>query len=115
MGKFSVEVSDRDGVTVLALIGMAELTSADVIDQKVTLVLARKPARVVVDLSQLTGISSICMGSLVRLKRGLDPRPNSPRVCMSGAQELVTLALRRARLDEFFPMYPTLEQAIHAA
>jgi anti-anti-sigma factor len=115
MGKFAVEVSEQSGATVVALIGMADLTAADQIDHKLTLVLAQKPQRVVVDLSQLAGISSICMGSLVRLKRGLDPSPNSKRVILAGPQELVLLALRRARLDEFFPIYPTLEQALDPA
>src|SRR5262245_18051368 len=115
MGNFAVEVSEATGATVVALIGMADLTASDQIDHKVTLVLARKPQRVVVDLRRLSGISSICMGSLVRLKRRLDPSPASKRVCLAVPQELVLVALQRARLEGFFPIYPTLEQAIQAA
>lgn len=109
MGDFNIEITARDGAVVVALEGLADLAGVDGLDRQLTTLSARKPPRVIFDLSRLAGISSICMGSLTRFKNGANQWKGS--VVLAGAQGIVLTALNRARLDAFFQMTETIEQA----
>jgi anti-anti-sigma factor len=99
-----------DGVLVVELIGPADLAGAEMLQRQMTLLSARRPGRVVFDLSQMTFIASMCMGTLVAFRRGCD-KWNGTMV-LAGVTEPVATALKRARLDQVFTMLPSLEAAL---
>jgi anti-anti-sigma factor len=107
-----VQVASRQGgIVVVNLSGVADLAGTQTLDQRLLSLSAERPVAVVFDLSELKGISSICMGSLVRFGNGV--ARHGGKVVLAGAGEIVSTALRRARLDQFFKMCATLDEAMN--
>ena len=108
---FTMETITRPEATVVALIGAADLSGVELFQREMTKLCAIKPARLVFDLSQLTVISSICMGTMTAYRRGCAGWNGT--VALTAPIPLVEQALRRARLDMVFEMAPSVEAALH--
>lgn len=89
-----------DGTVQVNLRGDAGMAQADDLSRGLLPVVASKPSHVVLDLSELTFISSLAIGQLVILRRGL--ASHGGRVTIAGANERVLKALRHARLESLF-------------
>jgi anti-anti-sigma factor len=73
---------------------------------------ARRVPWVVLDLTDLTFVSSLVLGALVGLRREL--ARFGGRVTMAGARPAVSEVLESARLDTLFVSYTTVEEAVAA-
>ena len=106
------EKNEKGGgdVVVVELIGSADLAGGETLQRSITKLSAQRPPRVVFDLSRLTFIASMCMGSLVSYRRACE-RWNGTMV-LAGTTEPVATALSRARLDQIFTMVPSVEAAL---
>ena len=71
---------------------------------------ARKPAAVVLDLAELSFISSLAMGVMLAFRRGV--LANNGKLKVAAMQKLVLDAFKRARLDRVFEICETLEGAV---
>jgi anti-anti-sigma factor len=111
MDELIIEVASRpDGVAVVCLAGLADLAGSQALDQRLLSLSAQRPARVVFDLSKLKGMSSICMGNLVRFRHGIARHGGS--VVFAGANGLVLMAIQRAKLDQIFKLFGTVDEAL---
>lgn len=72
-------------------------------------VVDRKPKRLVVDMSRVPYVDSSGIAVLILAKQTLDEQGG--RFMLAGAQEPVRIILESARLDQYFQLYPTLEEA----
>jgi len=70
----------------------------------------RKPQNVVVDLSQLSFMSSLAMGVILAFRRNILAHGGKVRV--AAVQPLVLDSFRRARLDKVFDLADSLESAL---
>jgi anti-anti-sigma factor len=105
------EVDEGTGeIVVVELIGSADLAGGEMLQRRLMRLAARHPRRVVFDLSRLTFIASMCMGSLTAFRRGCDKWGGT--MALAATTEPVATALKRARLDTVFVMVPTLEAAM---
>ena len=77
-----------------------------------TRVLARRPLLAVLDLSQLTSVSSLALGLLVRFRRDLG-RWNG-RVTIANCPVVIREVLQVTRLADFFEFHATVEDALWA-
>ena len=102
MSGLMVDIAERGDATVVELVGAADLAGVETLQREMTKLCARKPAKVIFDLSQLSFISSICMGVLTSYRRACEGWKG--KAVIAGAQPLVDQALRRARLDAVFEM-----------
>jgi anti-anti-sigma factor len=102
-----------DGTVVLALIGSADITAAAALERQVTLLCAKRPKHVVFDLSQLTFISSLCMGTLVTLARSC--KGWQGRATLAAPQPTVAGMFRHARIDVLIPIVTSVEAAVTPA
>jgi anti-anti-sigma factor len=105
-----VQISNRDEALILTLIGPGDLLGAGILDKNLLAISAQRPTRVVVDLGGLSFISSIFMGSLIRLRQSVGH--SKGKVVMCGASETVLDALKRARLDQVFEIHPAVDDAV---
>ena len=80
--------------------GDADLAAADTLSKALLPVIASKPSRVILDLAALTFISSLFVGQLVTLRRGLSS--HGGKVIIAGAQERVLKVIRHAQVDSLF-------------
>lgn len=71
---------------------------------------ARKPAAVVLDLKDLSFISSLAMGVLLAFRRGV--LANGGKLKVAAMQKLVLDAFKRARLDKVFEIVETVDAAV---
>jgi anti-sigma B factor antagonist len=107
-----VQTSHRNEALVISLIGAGDLPGSQTLDKNMLALLAQRPTRVIFDLSELTFISSIFMGSLIRFRQTIGHVKGKVVIC--SATESVLDALRRARLDQVFEIYPTIDDAMQA-
>jgi anti-anti-sigma factor len=83
-------------------------------DAEFTRVIARHPKAVVLELSGLSFISSLGMGSMVSLRNGV--RRGGGKLLACGTLPIVMDSFKRARLNEIFnATCETLEEALAAA
>lgn len=73
-------------------------------------VLATKPRLVIADLSQMTYLSSLGIGALLRFSNELQEAGGKLR--LAGVQPMVITLLRRCHLDKAFEMTPDVDSAL---
>jgi anti-anti-sigma factor len=111
-GDLTIEISPQPNATIVTLIGAADLVAGDKLDRQIMILSAQHPKCVIFDLSKMTFISSLCMGSLVRFRNACGHWGG--KMFTSGANETVGLALKRARLDLVLDLRPSVEDALAA-
>ena len=73
---------------------------------------SRKPASVVIDLSQLSFMSSLAMGVILAFRRNILAHGGKVRV--AAVQPMVLDSFKRARLDKVFDLADSLEAALRS-
>lgn len=71
-----------------------------------------KPKRLVVDLSHVPYVDSSGIAALILARQSLDEQGG--RFILAGAQEPVRLIFATARLDQYFEIFPTVDDALAA-
>ena len=108
-----VESTRRGDALIVRVRGDAGMANVDVLDEALTKACAEKPLVAVLDMSQMSFISSIGMGSLVAFKRGIERCGGKMKV--AALQPMVADAFKRARLTDVFEIHDTVESAIGEA
>ena len=103
-------IIDLDCGVLVRIEGYAGIAGLEKLQFAFTLVIARRTPLAVLDLSQLTFISSLGMGQLVRLSRDLGRWKGRVRIvnCPPAIRE----ALEVARLLDFFQFHATIDEAL---
>ena len=107
---FRVETSRTERALIVTVSGDAGVSASGKMETEFTRVLVQRPPVVILDLSNMSFISSLAMGLLVSLHRGISGWRG--RLIVAGAHDRVTEALRRAQLDRVLVMKPTVEAAL---
>jgi anti-sigma B factor antagonist len=98
--------------TILKVKGEARMTLQP-LERECVRLNAAKPAIIVVDLSELTLISSLGMGMLTGLRRSAMMRGG--KLKLAALQPLVLQSFLHARLTELFEIHATLDAALAQA
>jgi anti-sigma B factor antagonist len=72
----------------------------------------QKPKRLVVDLSRVPYVDSSGLAVLIGAMQSLEHEGGV--FMLAGAQEAVRLILESARLDQYFLLFPTVDEALSA-
>jgi len=110
MGGVKVDVEAKDDAYVVRIQGSASALEAEKLERSINGLIARRPERVVVDLSAVTFLSSLGMGVLVSLYRSLQHFSGTVR--LAAPQEMVREALERARLHEMMQIFDDVQTAL---
>ena len=103
-GKLAFHVERRPHFLLVAICGEASFDQAEVISAQLLRIPLDRYSLVVLDLAELTSLSSLAMGALVEYRRGLCRRGIEVR--LANVQAPVWLALELAGLGELFePMH----------
>ena len=108
MATVSCELTQIDGIPVLRIAGEMRLEIDDA-ERALNRLSAGRPPLVVLDLSDLTFISSLGMGLLNGFRRGLHTHGGITRI--AGPRPDVAKALILCGLDKLFEIHPTLPSA----
>ena len=103
-------VRDGDAV-IVALAGELDLYNADAVRNVLIEECARKPARLVVDLSRVAFIDSTALGVLIEARTKLE---NHSGFLLASPATETRRALEISGLDRHFGMHDTLDAALSA-
>jgi anti-sigma B factor antagonist len=96
---------------VVRLVGELDLYNAGEVRETLDEIVARRPGRVVVDLSEVTFIDSTGLGVLVQARSKL---PDRKTFILSQPQPETRRALEISGLAKHMPIFDRLEQALAA-
>jgi anti-sigma B factor antagonist len=107
-----VRVSEAGQAVVVRLEGEVRVLEVPRLQVPLMQLVARKVPLVVLDLADLTFISSLAIGALVGLRRDLGRFGG--RVRMAGVRPAVAEVLESTRVGTLFASYATVEEAVAA-
>lgn len=107
---FEITVSNEPRGTVLRVAGEVDLRSSPALREKLLELVEQKPARVVLDLAGVSYLDSSGVGTIVEFKRKLDRTRGS--VILAALQPRVRSVLEITKLDRFFTIVQSLEEAL---
>ncbi len=99
----------RERGLLVRVLGEVDLRSSPVLREQLLRKIDPPPARLVIDLTGVEYIDSSGVGTLVELKRRLDRA--GARIVLVGLQPRVRSVFEITRLDRFFTIAASLEQA----
>jgi anti-sigma B factor antagonist len=106
----AIETPPHEGVVLVELIGEASVVNLQPLERKVLEWTASRPRVLVLDLANLTFLSSLAMGQFATLHHSLQRVGGSLR--LARPQEAVLLSITRARLDRALKIFNTIEAAL---
>lgn len=99
-----------DGIQKIVLSGRMDSAGTQAIDLKFTALTTTRPARIVVDFSQVSFLASIGIRTLVSSAKALARRGG--RMVLASPQPLVDDVLRLGGIDTLIPVYADLATAL---
>jgi anti-anti-sigma factor len=113
MSTLRVELVELPQGVVVRLAGEGGFLATDVLQGRLTGLMARRPPLVVFDLAELVTVASLLMGVLVGFRRALERHGGAVR--LAALQPLVLEAFQTARLHDLFGVSGTVEEALGLA
>lgn len=101
-GKLAVVTEGRAGVLIVRIQGSAAFEQAEQLDRQLQLLAKYAPRRVVFDLAELTAVSSLFLGALVRFRAASLRRGGEVRLANLPPQ--VRFLFEITRLLDLFPV-----------
>lgn len=105
-----LDVRFTDGAAVVKLAGEIDMGHSPAVHQALVEVLERRPARLVIDLSDVSYMDSSGVGILVDALRRV--RVSGGKLVLVAVAPRVRSVLQITKLDQFFEMHSTLQEAL---
>jgi len=106
------EMRREDGILVLKLEGRMDLDGADVIRTQLSTATTGNGLRVIVDLTEVSFMSSIGIGLIVRLATAVQKRHGN--LVLLDPQPVVWMALEKTHIPDIISVHLRLEEALLA-
>src|SRR4051812_27495143 len=113
MGQINVQVDEHPNGLIARIGGMAGVDQVDEFDRQLNLLTALSPKFVVLDLSNVTYVSSMGIGSLLRFRNQIEQ--GGGKVVVAAPQANVAAVLRLGRIDRVLPIFNTVDAALKPA
>ncbi|WUI02669.1 STAS domain-containing protein [Spirillospora sp. NBC_00431] len=112
----TIEHHHREGLTVASLVGEVDVATSARLRESLTRLVASGARHLILDMSAVTLIDSNGLGVLLALHHHLRDHhgPGSGSVTLAGVDPRLRDVLRVTRLTTVFPIYGTVDVAVHA-
>jgi stage II sporulation protein AA (anti-sigma F factor antagonist) len=100
----------QDGISILKLAGRMDIEGTGKVELKLTVATAVDRAHVIADLSDVTFMSSIGIGVLVRLAKTIRRRDGN--LVLLNPQPIVRLVLEKTGIPGVIGLYDTMDAAL---
>lgn len=104
------DIRYTSGAAVIKLAGEVDMSHSPSVHQTLVEVLENRPARLIIDLTEVTYMDSSGVGTLVDALRRV--RVSGGKLCLVAVAPRVLSVLQITKLDQFFEMHQTLEEAL---
>lgn len=98
------------GAAVVKLAGEVDMSHSPGVHQALVEVLENRPGRLVIDLTEVSYMDSSGVGILVDALRRV--RVSGGKLVLAAVAPRVLSVLQITKLDQFFEMHPTLQEAL---
>lgn len=105
-----ITTTNDAGSVIVSLAGEIDLRSSPTLRTELLQLSERKPPRVIINLEGVTYVDSSGVGTLVEFKRRSE-RGGGGRVILVGLQPRVRSVFEITKLDQFFTIAGTLDEA----
>jgi anti-sigma B factor antagonist len=104
------DIRFTDGAAVVKLAGEVDMSHSPGVHQALVEVLEKRPGRLVIDLTEVSYMDSSGVGILVDALRRV--RVSGGKLVLVAVAPRVLSVLQITKLDQFFEMHPTLQEAL---
>lgn len=104
-----IEVRDLEGACLMVLRGEIDMRSAPALREQLLEAVESRPSRVILDLTAVDYVDSSGVGTMVDFKRRIDRL--GAAVVLVGLQERVRSVFEITRLDKFFQIVSSVDEA----
>ena len=104
------DIRYSDGAAVVKLAGEIDMSHSPGVHQALVEILENRPTRLVIDLTDVSYMDSSGVGILVDALRRV--RVSSAKLALVAVAPRVLSVLQITKLDQFFEMYQTVEEAL---
>jgi len=111
-GRHNLDIAvshDADGTAVIRLDGEIDLRTSPMLHERLIELAAQRPPRFLLELTQVSYMDSSGVGTIVDFKRRLERYGG--RLVLVGPQPRVRGVLEITRLDRFFTITATIDEA----
>ena len=106
-----IKTEEKDGVAILRIKGRMDLAEIAFLDERVGTLRAQGKKRFVINLVDVTEITSSGIGRILNIYRTLEGVKGGG-LALADLSPVVEYVLDLARLADIFPTFPTEEQAL---
>jgi len=107
--RLQIDAQPEEGGAVLRLAGDLNMHTCSELRTKLLELIEQQPGRLIVDLSGVGYIDSSGVGTMIEAKRRLER--TGGRIVLAGLQARVRSVFEIARLDRYFKIAPSVEEA----
>lgn len=107
----TTSVTDLDGIAAVNVGGEIDLATASILEAAIAEALAKGPAALIIDLSEVTFLASAGLQILVATNQKVN---KSARFAVVANGPATSRPIQLTGLDEIIPLYPTLDDALIA-
>lgn len=110
MNGLACQITDHENGTVLKLRGQFTLAEVGEFNTHLAGIVGRKPPLIVIDMEELSMLSSAGIGALIKLQRSV--RDFQCALRLAALQKDIESVIRASRLDAVFTITPSLTEAL---
>ncbi|MBI9015653.1 MAG: STAS domain-containing protein [Phycisphaerae bacterium] len=110
MSNLTIKIEAQGNITIMKLIGSADMTETQEFDASIDKVLALGCEHIIVDMKSLFFACSMALGSLVKLRKKC--YQDKVKLGLLDIQPSLHKVLRTTQLDNLFSIYDTIEDAV---
>lgn len=104
----STSVERRDGITVLAVDGVVDLSTSQPLEQLVTQLIDEHPAALIMDLTAVSFLASVGLRILAETHERVG---GAEKFAVVASGPATARPIQLTKLDEFLAVFPTVDDA----
>lgn len=102
---------DRGGATVMTVRGDLSLGAIEEFEMAINTLAGKRPKLAVFDMTDVSFVSSLAMGSLVSLHHSMKSTTGG-RIVLAGLQPMIRRAFETAKLNQLIGLVDSVDEAI---